>query len=268
MTKDQHGARRGATVLKRLPFDPVAWDAIVERYPDAEVFHSSAWLAFLAASQGAEPVVAVVNEGDRPVGHFVGAIVRRYGVRILGSPLRGWGTERMGFLLEDGADRRAAADSLVPFAFHDLRLSPCRARGRAPDGRGDGRLRLPDRDRQHVRRRPGAVRGGDLRPDEAEDATVHPPGRSAEELHAEIASDLAFADEFHEQLRDVFGRQGLVPTYGIERVRQLIRTRPAVGSAAAAARAVAGRGDRGHRHRRGTKSDGRELGCCLLPQGR
>src|SRR5262249_24266203 len=35
--------------------------------------------------------------------------------------------------------------------------------------------------------------------------------------------DLAFADEFYAQLTEVFLRQGLVPTYGVERVRALIR---------------------------------------------
>jgi hypothetical protein len=39
----------------------------------------------------------------------------------------------------------------------------------------------------------------------------------------EIAEDAAFADDYHRQLREVFARQGLVPTYGVERVRALQR---------------------------------------------
>lgn len=39
----------------------------------------------------------------------------------------------------------------------------------------------------------------------------------------EEAHDLAFADEYYQQLQQVFARQGLVPTYGIERVRAVIR---------------------------------------------
>jgi hypothetical protein len=39
----------------------------------------------------------------------------------------------------------------------------------------------------------------------------------------EEANDDAFADEHYQQLQDVFARQGLVPTYGIARVRLLIR---------------------------------------------
>ncbi|HWS39189.1 MAG TPA: GNAT family N-acetyltransferase [Actinoplanes sp.] len=39
----------------------------------------------------------------------------------------------------------------------------------------------------------------------------------------EAAADPAFADEFYDQLRDVFAKQNLVPTYSVERVRSLIR---------------------------------------------
>ncbi|MGH7231351.1 MAG: GNAT family N-acetyltransferase, partial [Nitrospiraceae bacterium] len=38
----------------------------------------------------------------------------------------------------------------------------------------------------------------------------------------EEAQDLEFADEYFAQLQGVFAKQSLVPTYGVERVRQLI----------------------------------------------
>jgi predicted N-acyltransferase len=42
-------------------------------------------------------------------------------------------------------------------------------------------------------------------------------------LKIEEAHDLAFADEYYEQLKDVFAKQSLVPTYSVERVRALVR---------------------------------------------
>jgi hypothetical protein len=42
-------------------------------------------------------------------------------------------------------------------------------------------------------------------------------GVTIEEVH-----DTAFADEYHDQLLDVFAKQRLVPSYGVERVRALI----------------------------------------------
>jgi CelD/BcsL family acetyltransferase involved in cellulose biosynthesis len=106
--------------LERMPYDPATWRTIVAAHEDADVYHGVEWLEFLRASQAAEPVVATVRANGRPIGHFVGAIVRRLGVRILGSPLRGWTTPSMGFLLEPGADRRAAAEALRTFAFREL----------------------------------------------------------------------------------------------------------------------------------------------------
>jgi hypothetical protein len=39
----------------------------------------------------------------------------------------------------------------------------------------------------------------------------------------EEAHDAAFADEYYAQLKDVFAKQGLVPTYDIQRVRALVK---------------------------------------------
>jgi hypothetical protein len=221
MAEDQRGERRGALLIERLPYDPVSWEGIVERYPNAEVFHSPAWLAFLAASQGAEPVVAVVREGERPVGHFVGAIVRRFGVRILGSPLRGWGTQCMGFLMEREADRRAAAEALVPFAFGDLGCLHLEL--------ADRRLTAEQMAGSGYRIETGNTFIVDLKRSEEEIfGSMKPKTRQyvrqavREGLRAEITSDVAFADAYHAQLSDVFAQQGLVPTYSAERVRQLI----------------------------------------------
>ena len=38
------------------------WDAILETFPDREIFQTSAWIRFLAESQNAKPVIAV-SEG-------------------------------------------------------------------------------------------------------------------------------------------------------------------------------------------------------------
>jgi hypothetical protein len=42
-------------------------------------------------------------------------------------------------------------------------------------------------------------------------------------VQVEVADGLSLADEYHRQLQEVFARQALVPTYGVERVRALIR---------------------------------------------
>jgi CelD/BcsL family acetyltransferase involved in cellulose biosynthesis len=128
----------------------------------------------------------------------------------------------MGFLLDRDVERREAAEALLRFAFDDLRCIHVELADRALDAAdmvgvgyevGIGRSFLVD-----------------LRPSEASlfsamRATTRNYIRQAERkgLEAEAAAGVEFADEFHAQLTEVFGRQGLVPTYGVERVRRLIR---------------------------------------------
>ena len=55
--------------------------------------------------------------------------------------------------------------------------------------------------------------------------------RKAEKSGVKIeeATDLAFADDYYQQLKDVFAKQGLVPTYKVERVRSLVKNMTATG---------------------------------------
>lgn len=213
--------RAARATLERIAYDPGAWGAIVDSHSDAEVYHGPAWLAYLAATQGAEPVIAIVRQDGQPVGHFVGGIVRRYGIRILGSPLRGWGTQVMGFLLDPGADRVSAAEALVPFAFRDL--------GCAHVELADRQLPVESTAGMTYVRELGITFRIDLHGSEEailarmESNTrrlIRRAGRTG--LRVEEVAGIEFADEFHRHLRGVFALQGLAPTYGVDRVRALI----------------------------------------------
>jgi hypothetical protein len=81
----------------------------------SNIFTSPEWVEFVAATQKAEPVVARVLRGEEQVGWFTGLVVRRFGIRILGSPFAGWMTGPMGFDLDPGVSRREAAQALIRF---------------------------------------------------------------------------------------------------------------------------------------------------------
>ena len=213
----------GRVNIERRPYDAGAWEAVVSAHPEAEPFHGAAWLDYLNVAFGAEPVVATVRLDGRAVGHIVGAVVRSYRVRILGSPLRGWGTEYLGFLLDPGIDRRLVADALLPFAFHDL--------GCLHVELGDSALTVDAMAGSAYRLEPGITWVVDLRPDESAilgtmRQTTRNYVRQAERkgVMVEVATDPEFADDYHTQLTEVFGRQGLAPTYGVDRVRTLLAT--------------------------------------------
>jgi CelD/BcsL family acetyltransferase involved in cellulose biosynthesis len=193
-------------------------------YDDRLIFHTEEWLRFVAESQRAEPVLATVTDGTRAVGHFTGLVTKRYGLRILGSPMAGWTTSYVGFNLQPGVPRRAALEALMPFAFGDLGCAHLEIRDRG----------LAETDLEGLGLRWAAAPTAviDLRP--AQDAlfgamasacrrNIRKAAKSGVVIEEANPGDQKFADDFYHQLRDVFAKQNLVPTYSIERVRALIR---------------------------------------------
>lgn len=209
--------------LRQLAYEPSAWRETIETYADAEVFQSPEWLAYLQRYRDVEPMVAELLDGSVVVGHFVGAVSRLLGLRILGSPRSGWGTNKMGFLLRPEASPVGAAAALLDFAYDDLgcvhvelwdRHLRVEDVARLPytlstretweidltGSEQDILARMKSRTRTYVRR---AVRTG---------------------LRIEEVSGVDFADEYYRQLVDVFESSQLVPTYDIDRVRDLIES--------------------------------------------
>ncbi|HET6529601.1 MAG TPA: GNAT family N-acetyltransferase [Actinoplanes sp.] len=192
-------------------------------YPDRLIFHTPHWLRFVAESQRAEPVLATVADGNTTVGHFTGLLTKRYGLRILGSPMAGWTTSYLGFLLDPSVHRRSALEVLPSFACGELGCAHLELRDRGLTEADLGGLGL------RWAAAPTAVI--DLTPDEdalfgAMSSACRRNIRKAEKsgvVIEEVTDDPAFADEFYDQLRDVFAKQNLVPTYSVERVRSLIR---------------------------------------------
>jgi hypothetical protein len=199
------------------------WDAVLETFPDREIFQTSAWIRFLAESQNAKPVILVLRNDAETVGYFVGLLVQKAGCRILGSPFVGWTTEHMGIRLAPGVSKQEAVQALVDYAFKqlqcihleltDLNISPADVAALGFE---------------HAVSHTTVI---DLTADE--DAIYSEMSskscryciRKAEKLGVVIeeAHDEAFADEYYAQLLDVFSKQDLVPTYGVERVKSLIR---------------------------------------------
>jgi CelD/BcsL family acetyltransferase involved in cellulose biosynthesis len=203
------------------PTDALWWDRAT--YPDRLLFQTPQWLAFVAETQRAEPVLATIDDGGVPVGHFTGLLTRRYGLRILGSPMAGWTTSYLGFNLRSEAHRRQALEALLPWAFGELGCAHVEVRDRGLTEADLGGLGL------RWAAAPTAVI--DLTPGEdalfgAMASACRRNIRKAERsgvVIEEVHDDPAFADQFYDQLRDVFAKQSLVPTYSVDRVRALVR---------------------------------------------
>jgi CelD/BcsL family acetyltransferase involved in cellulose biosynthesis len=207
--------------LERLDLAECDW-ARMDAFPDRQVFETREWLAFLDETQGGEAVVCAVKDGSEHVGFFTGYLVRRYGIRILGSPMPGWTTGYMGFNLEPGVSRVAAAEATVRYAREALGCSDVELRDRdlSLDGSDDSTFTVDQFKSFEI----------DLTRSEGEIfASMTSACRRAvrkgekEGVVTEQASDLEFADDYYAQLVDVFAKQSLRPTYDLERVRALVK---------------------------------------------
>jgi Acetyltransferase (GNAT) domain len=208
--------------IERVDFDDAAWDEM-DALPDRLIYQTREWVSFIARTQRAEPVIAALIDNRRAVGYFTGLIVRRYGIRVLGSPLPGWTTSYMGFNLDAKIAPRKAVDAILSFAFGPLRCMHVELRDRSlvpADVAGLG-----------LTYDPKTIFEVDLTPNESEiwarmKASCRRAIRKAEKVGVVIeeATDEQFADDYYAQLTDVFAKQALVPTYGRERVTELIRT--------------------------------------------
>jgi hypothetical protein len=108
-----------------IAFEPIdfassEWRKEAENFPGRTIYQHPAWMSFVAETQRAQPVVARLCEGNSTIGYFTGLTVRRFGLKVLGSPFPGWSTAYMGFHLQEGAPRTLAMKALMRFAMRDL----------------------------------------------------------------------------------------------------------------------------------------------------
>jgi hypothetical protein len=179
-------------------------------------------VAFVAETQSAVPVLARVDLDGETVGSFTGLIARRFGLKLLGSPLPGWTTPYMGFSLARVVPGPWLMRGLVDYAFGELGCHHLEVLDRGLALEDAAGLGL-----EHTMLRGFEV---DLTCSEEElfarmTSACRRAIRKAEKsgVVVEEATDPGFADDYYSQLREVFAGQNLVPPYPVERVRQLIK---------------------------------------------
>jgi hypothetical protein len=215
-----------AAVLNMVRFQlldepDIPWETL-DAFEDRVVFQTREWLAFIAASQHARPVIAEVRDGDIVAGYFSGLVVRKFGVKILGSSFPGWTTPYIGFNLRPGYRRGELLEPLTRWAFAELGCwhvevsDRCFAPGES-DTAGFERSAYETYKTDLTKSEDDLFKGME--------SACRRCIRKAEKsgVVIEEAHDEAFADEYYAQLQDVFAKQGKVPTYPVERVRALLK---------------------------------------------
>lgn len=204
-----------------VDFDKMDWSGM-DSFADRTVFQTEPWVRFIAETQNATPLLARLTESGKVVGYFTGLTFSRLGIKVLGSSFPGWTTPYMGFNLAPGASRADALAAVERAAWNQWKCLHIEISD--PHFSGEEGQALGFETSYYTSYRT------DLTQSEEElfqgmESACRRCVRKAEKsgVIIEEAHDLAFADEYYDQLKDVFAKQGLVPTYSVERVRALVR---------------------------------------------
>jgi SAM-dependent methyltransferase len=197
------------------------WDDLVLEFESREVFHRTAWLDYLAATFGLTiRRWRIADGGGSTVGYFCGGLVRKGPYTILGSPLKSWGTNVMGPLIDVDADQPALLRALDSIARAEklamIELEHPMLEEQALEAAGYQSSAFWT---YLVRLEPGNVDSMWQRLD----STCRNRIRKAQRLGL-VVEDVdapAIVDEFYDQYCEVMHRKGLIPLVSMESARLL-----------------------------------------------
>ncbi len=208
--------------LQPVTSDEVAhWDELIADYESAELFHRKAWLDYLAASRGVEIRRWTIRADGDAVGYFCGGFLKIGPFRILGSPLKGWGTNFMGPVVNRGIDQRALVNAIDDLACED---------SLAMIELEHSWLSEPVLEAASFIAVPDWTYLVDLTPQDVGamwrrlESTCRNRIRKAESagLTVEDADDPSIADEYYDQYRVMLRTKGLVPSFPQEHPALLV----------------------------------------------
>jgi len=190
---------------------PKEWDKIISPFDSKAIFHQSAWLDYIEKTQGVKRRLLKIEENNKIVGYFPCFIFNKGFFKILGSPCIGWVTNFMGPVVNKNFDQKEFIHALEKYCksqkiahieISNLILEPIIMRSY----------------RFHCRKDITYII--DLSSDEEKmwknlRSECRTSIRKAmnNNLIVEDTNDPRIIDEYYSQLKKVFARQRLVPTY-------------------------------------------------------
>jgi len=191
--------------------------------PDKSVLTTKEWIEYISEDSNASPVILRITECKKFLGYFVSLLTVKFGVKIIASPFPGWSTVHMGLDLLENRSKLEIISELIPFLYksekcvfvqitdRDITVDMAKQAGyhvstvdtlELPINFDDNGLfkNMKVDCRNYIRQ--FERRGASLEVAEPNDE---------------------FAEEYYNQLKDVFAKQNLVPTYSLKKVKCLLR---------------------------------------------
>ena len=191
------------------------------RIGEINIFQTNDWIKLISETQNATPIFLSIFSDESHVGFFTGLIIKKFGLKFLGSPFRGWQTYFMGFNLKDDAPFERILEALSTYAFKDL---------------GCNYIEIIDTNFLENILRKSSYKYEDLnyyaidltRSEEDLFSNMDHTGRNCirksikNGVTIEEAFDENFADEYYDQYKEVLSRHSLIPAYSLDFVKKMI----------------------------------------------
>lgn len=196
----------------------------IKDYPNKSLFTTNQWYDFIVRDSKVVPIIIKIFKHNEHIGYFYAGEIKKFGIKIIASPFSGWSTCWMGFDTLDDQNKLDIVTPLSQYLFNDLRyfyaeiidrdfnIDEVKRRGCICESFPTLELEINKTDEELFAFFKTDCRNF-IRQFERRGATLE-----------EAEPNDEFAEEYYEQLKDVFLKQGLTPSYGLQKVKNVMST--------------------------------------------
>lgn len=209
-------------IFEIIPFKDVDADEYYA-FSNKSVFTTKEWINFVEEDSKAIPIIVRITTIEKFVGYFTGLLTKKFGIKILGSPFSGWSTCYMGVDTQFVEEKCEIVKQLVPFLQKHTRCLYMEIIDRdisVEQAKAYGFATYPVDTLQVTINMDDAALFKQMKTDCRN--FIRQFERRGARLEIAEPND-EFAEQYYEQLQDVFAKQGLVPTYSLDKVKCLLR---------------------------------------------
>jgi hypothetical protein len=186
------------------------------------IFSTKEWISFIEIDQEAKPIIIEIERNKLRIGYFIALKKKILGISIIGSPFRGWSTCFMGFVLDESEKAELILPEIAKYLFKEIKCHYIEIIDRNLNPDNISKIEFNRKMLESL----------EMRIDKSEEALLSEMKpdcrnflRQFEKRGAtiEIAEpNEQFADEYFDELKDVFSKQNLIPTYTSNKIKRLI----------------------------------------------
>ncbi|MCK9414421.1 MAG: GNAT family N-acetyltransferase [Prolixibacteraceae bacterium] len=193
-------------------------------FANKNIFTTIPWIRFIAEDNRAKPIIIRITKVGTFIGYFSGLLLNKYGIKIFGSPFKGWSTCFMGFDLLDNHEIPDILSEIINYIFSSTKCHYIEIAERAITINDVPGMAFKTRVMHTLELEIGNKSEEEIFKEFKGDCRTFIKQFEQRGAQIEVATpDDIFAQEYHDQLIDVFNKQGLVPTYSLNKVKILLK---------------------------------------------